>query len=94
MSKIILCLPLLIHWLPAACGAGCWAGAAPNMSANGFPNCKRSSRAFVCCCGAAPWSAAPKRSTMLPDDAGGDERKGLLAFVGDPILDCEKIKKI
>lgn len=59
------------------------------MSANGLPNCSRSSRALVCCCGAAAGSAAPNKSTMLPDDDGGDARKGFVAFVGDPIFDCE-----
>lgn len=58
------------------------------MSANGFPSCKRSSSALVCCGWAAAGSAAPKRSTMLPEEAGGDARKGFVAFDGDPTFDC------
>lgn len=86
-------LPLLIHWLAGGCccigaGAGAPAGA-PNISANGFPNCSRSSIAFD---GAAPPvapSAGPNRSTILPELDGGDDKKGFVAApVGDDTFDC------
>lgn len=86
-------LPLLIHWLAAGCccigaGAGAPAGA-PNISANGLPNCSRSSMAFD---GAAPPeapSAGPNRSTILPELDGGDDKKGFVAApVGDDTFDC------
>lgn len=79
--------PLLIHWPDT--GWGCCAGAgAPNISANGFPNCNKSSKAFDGCAGCADApSAAPNKSTMLPDEAGGDDKNGFVA-VGEPIFDC------
>jgi hypothetical protein len=86
-------LPLVIHWLAGACWAGGWAGAAPNMSANGLPNCKRSSSALVCCWGAAAWSAAPKKSTILPEPPGGEARKGFVPLVGEPSFDWERLGK-
>lgn len=78
-------IPFPIHWFGAAC---CWGGAgAPNMSANGFPSCNKSSNAFDCCCaGCALPSAAPNKSTIFPDDAGGDDKNGFVA-VGEPIFD-------
>lgn len=86
-------LPLVIHWFAGACCGGCWAGAPPNISANGLPNCNRSSKAFVCCGWAAAWSAAPKKSTILPDPPGGDARKGFVAFdPGDPTFDWRERK--
>lgn len=77
---------MLIHWFGACCCCCGWAGA-PNISANGFPNCNKSSNAFDCCagCTAAP-SAGPNKSTIFPEDAGGDAKNGFVA-VGDPIFD-------
>lgn len=70
-----------IHWFVCCTGAG---GCAPNISANGFPNCKRSSMAFVGCVWIAVGSAPPKRSTP----PAGDDRNGLLTIVGEPTFDC------
>lgn len=65
-----------------------WGGAgAPNISANGFPNCNRSSDAFEFCGGAG----AENRSTILPEFVG-DDKNGLFtaAFApcGEPTFDC------
>ncbi len=78
----------------AWCCIGIWtagAGAgAPNISANGFPNCKRSSEAFDGACAAAAVLSAPNRSTILAfaADAGGEDKNGFVAafaaeLVGD-----------
>lgn len=58
------------------------------MSANGLPNCNRSSDAFDCDCGAG---TPPNMSTMLALELVGDDKNGLLsaaaaADVGDATL--------
>lgn len=77
-------IPFPIHiLLPPVTGATDCAGGAgePNISANGLPNCSRSSDAFD---EYADWFGSvgklppPNRSTMLAWVAGGDERNGLL----------------
>lgn len=30
---------------------------------------------------------------MLPDEAGGDARKGFVALVGEPIFDCGSVRE-
>lgn len=76
---------------------------ASNISANGLPNCSKSSEAFVACaCGpdaaaAAGWAdAAPNRSTIgwPACAAGGDDRNGFVSaapaaplLVGDDSFD-------
>lgn len=58
----------------------------PNMSANGLPNCNKSSDAFAL----AVWAAgALNRSTMLPELVG-DDKNGLFtaADVGDTTFVC------
>lgn len=86
-------LPLLIHALGAATADGCCCGWAPNMSANGFPNCSRSSSAVAGCWGCA---GALNKSTIFPDDAGGESKNGFVAVDGEPTfayLNEENLKK-
>lgn len=78
----------------AGCCTVCWvgAGAELNMSANGLPKPSRSSEALLCGT-AACVSAAPNKSTILvfACAAGGDDKNGFVAAVGDPIF-CYKLK--
>lgn len=81
----------------AACvGAGA-AAPLPNISANGFPNCNKSSEAFALELGAALVSCtgASKRSTMGAELAAGAAAKkgfvdGLIPPLapGDETFDC------
>lgn len=98
-------LPLLcIHKLLALSAAPVAPGAplASNISANGLPNCSRSSEALVAWPGGAAAAAAgcadaaPNRSTIgWPAwAAGGDDRNGFVSaapaaplLVGDDTLD-------
>lgn len=61
----------------------------PNISANGFPNCNKSSDAFVFADGCAPAAGAPNKSTIFPELVG-DDKNGLLAAAdcGDTTFDC------
>lgn len=90
-------LPLLIHALwgtPVA--AGCDVGPEPpNISANGFPSCNKSSDAFVfpkCDVVSMPVCPVgePNRSTIGAEVCvdGGDDRNGFVRapFVGDAIF--------
>lgn len=75
--------------LPTSGCAG--AGAAPNISANGFPNCSRSSDAFAFG-GWAEAAVGPNKSTIFPELVG-DDKNGLFTAadappVGDVNFDC------
>lgn len=70
-----------------------WAGGAglPNISANGFPNCNRSSDAFELG-GTAEAAVGPNKLTIFPELVG-DDKNGLFTAadappVGDVIFDC------
>lgn len=70
----------------AAAGAGL-----PNISANGFPNCNKSSDAFEFG-GWAEAAVGPNKSTIFPEVVG-DDKNGLFAAadappVGDVDFDC------
>lgn len=76
-------LPLFIHRLLAAAGGGAAAAGALNISANGLPNCNKSSEALVAADAGA--GTPPNMSTMLALELVGDDKNGLLsaADVGD-----------
>lgn len=92
-------MPLLIHILLLAGwpADGCCCGGAglPNISANGLPNCSKSSEAFDCVfCAPAVESVPPNRSTIFVDCVG-DDKNGFVAAavaplppVGDVSLVC------
>lgn len=80
------------HTLPTNGWAG---GGAPNISANGFPNCSKSSDAFAFG-GWAEAAVGPNRSTIFAALVG-DDKNGLFAAadappVGDVNFVCCKIK--
>lgn len=64
--------------------SGCWAAGAglPNISANGFPNCNRSSDAFEFG-GRAEAAVGPNKSTIFPEVVG-DDKNGLFAAADAP----------
>lgn len=67
---------------------GCGGGAGlPNMSANGFPNCNKSSDAFELA-GTLEAAVGPNKSTIFPEVVG-DDKNGLFAaaLVGDANFD-------
>lgn len=74
-----------------------WAGgAAPNISANGFPNCSKSSDAFAFG-GCAEAAVGPNKSTIFAALVG-DDKNGLFAAadappVGDVNFVCYQEKK-
>lgn len=73
----------------AATGAGAAAaaaGGALNISANGLPNCKRSSDALA----GAGADTPPNMSTILALELVGDDKNGLLIAddVGDATFVC------
>lgn len=94
----IVNLPLLIQFPDIGCCTGAGAGAA-NISANGFPNCNKSSEAFdEVCALAAVESGGPNKSTIFPELAGGDDKNGFVAalaalFVGDDTFVCLRIER-
>lgn len=75
--------------------AGCTAGAGAELkiSANGFPRPSKSSEARLGAT-AACVSAAPNKSTILvfAAAAGGDDKNGFVAAVGDETFCCYKNK--
>lgn len=80
------------EYLPTS---GCAGGAAPNISANGFPSCNKSSDAFAFG-GWADAAVGPNKSTILPDVVG-DDKNGLFTAadappVGDVNFVCWKNK--
>lgn len=82
-------LPLPIHMLLAATGGAAaaaapgWPGPGPNMSANGLPNCSRSSEALACAGCADP----PNKSTMFPELVG-DDKNGLFTAAAPDVGDA------
>lgn len=82
-------LPLVKKFAAGCCTVCAWdgAGAELNISANGLPKPSRSSEALLCGT-AACVSAAPNKSTILVFAwaAGGDDKNGFVAAVGDPIF--------
>lgn len=82
-------LPLVKKFAAGCCTAG--AGAELKMSANGFPKPRRSSDALLGATAAACPSDAPKKSTIFvfAAAAGGEDKKGFVAAVGDDTFCCQ-----
>lgn len=80
----------------AGAAAGAAAGPLPNMSANGLPNCSKSSEALALELGMArlSWTGASNRSTIGAELAvGAAARNGFVdgpLAPGDDTLDCCK----
>lgn len=68
-----------IEHLPTS---GCAGGAAPNISANGFPSCNKSSDAFAFG-GWAEAAVGPNKSTIFPELVG-DDKNGLFTAADAP----------
>ena len=103
MQLPLLCIQILLAFkfeaAPVAPAAVFAPEEASNMSANGLPNCNKSSEAFVVAAAAVGCAeAAPNKSTIgAPAElAGGDDKKGFVSaalappaplLVGEDTLD-------
>lgn len=82
----LLCIQILLTLLaPVAAGAP---DVPSNISANGLPNCSKSSDAFEAEAAADCAGAAPNKSTIgaPAEDAGGDDRNGFVSAAPAPPL--------